>query len=246
MENCIHDLIDDNGIMTCLLCGEIVHKLILYDQERRYFNIKDSKSFSDPTRVQARKNEISGTIRKEDIETLGISDKIITIANGLYTSITKGQIFRGLSRKSMIFACVFYAYIISGSPQNYDDLSRLFGLSKKNAIKGIKTVNSKAPKDSEIHTTIITPNLLIQELMLKFNANKTQIDEVLILYEKIKNRSTDLNRSRPQSIASGITYYWLKESKIEIKLKDFAQISKLSELTINKVVKEINMILKTS
>ncbi len=81
--------------------------------------------------------------------------------------------------------------------------------------------------------------------MKKFNANKEQVSDVTTLYSRIKNRSTILNRSRPLSVAAGLVYYYTLLTKKDIPIKKFTEKVKLSELTVNKIAKEISKILKT-
>ena len=75
--------------------------------------------------------------------------------------------------------------------------------------------------------------------MKTFSANQKQKDEVVLLYKKTKNRSSNLNRARPNSIASGLIYFWIQTSGINITLKEFATKTNLSEITILKISKEI-------
>ncbi len=77
------------------------------------------------------------------------------------------------------------------------------------------------------------------------NSTPDQKKEVINLYARIKNRSSKLNRSRPQSVAAALTYYWIRKKKLDISLKDFAKKVDLSELTINKNAKEVALVLGT-
>ena len=217
--------------------------MITHEKEWRYYGPTDSRRNSDPNRVQIRKLD-ERNINK-DVENMGFSETIVTKADELYTQVTKGQIFRGNSRRAIVFACIFHAYKMSGKHQTPDHLVKLFGLSRKNGLKGLKIVNVNAPKDSKIHTTIITPVHLVHDIMNKFRASSEQKKEVIELYARTKNRSSKLNRSRPQSVAAAITYYWIKKKKIDISLKDFAKKVNLSELTINKNAKEVSLVLGT-
>ena len=81
--------------------------------------------------------------------------------------------------------------------------------------------------------------------MEKFDATEHQIEEVNTLYSKIHNKSSILNRSRPQSVASGLVRYYILMKGKDISMKEFKQKVKLSELTIEKMAKEISRILKT-
>ncbi len=241
---CTHEnTVVENGTKSCLLCGEELSKEIMHEKEWRYYGSTDSKRSSDPNRVQLRKSE-ERNINK-DVANMGFSEAIITTADKLYSQVTNGQIYRGNSRKAIVFACIFHAYKILGQHQTPENLIRLFGLNRKNGLKGLKIVNVNAPKDSKIHTTFITPVHLIHDVMDKFKATDEQKKEVIELYKKVKNRSSKLNRSRPQSVAASLTYYWICKTGIDITLKEFAKKVDLSELTIQKNAKEVSLVLKT-
>ena len=216
----------------------------MHEKEWRYYGSSDSKRSSDPNRVQIRKST-ERNIRK-DVENMGFSEKIINSADTLYTEVTKGQIYRGNSRKAIIFACIFHSYKMCGKHQTPENLIKLFGLNRKNGLKGLKIVNVNAPKNSKIHTTYITPIHLIHDIMGKFKATPQQKKEVIALYGLVKNRSSKLNRSRPQSVAAALTYYWIMKKKLDISLKNFAKKAELSELTINKNAKEVALVLNNS
>ena len=243
-DKCNHlNYVNEKGVDICTDCGEEVKTNLNYSKEWVYYGNSNSKNNSDPNRVQIRKNTDERTIYR-DVENMGFSHKIISEANNIYFQVTNGKIFRGNSRKAIVFACIFHAYKISGKPQSHDKLINIFNLTRKTGLKGIKHVNLYAPKNSELRTTYITPINLIEEIMEKFSATKSQIQEVIDLYNKIKNKSSRLNRSRPQSVASGLVYFWISKNNKDISIKKFTKIVSLSELTINKILIEIKNILK--
>ncbi len=241
---CFHEnVISEKGVSVCVDCGEEIHNKISHDKEWRYYGQSDTKHVSDPNRVQLRKIEERSIFR--DVENLGFSESIIAKANKIYSDVTQGKIFRGNSRKAIVFACVFHAYKMSGKPQSHDRLIQIFNLNRKTGLRGLKYVNLNAPKESKIRTTYITAKNLIDEIMEKFSATKDQTNEVMELYEKVKNKSSRLNRCRPSSLASSLVYYWICIKGKEITVKDFAKKVVLSELTINKIAKEISEVLET-
>ena len=79
--------------------------------------------------------------------------------------------------------------------------------------------------------------------MNKFSATLEQKLEVTHLYEQIHNKSSKINRSRPRSVAAGLIYYWMCVHNKNILLKDFIKFVKLSELTVDRLAKEIKDIL---
>lgn len=243
-ELCTHtDQVEENGIIICLECGEQLKRKINHEKEWRWYGSSDGKRTSDPNRVQMRKTEERSIIK--DVENLGFSESIVSEANNLYTQVTKGQIFRGDSRKAVIFACVYHAYKMANICQIPKNLMKTFGLTKKFSLKGLKIVSVYAPKDSPIHTTYITAVHHINDIMDKFSASDEQKLEVIELYKKTKNRSSKLNRARPQSVAASLTYYWICSKSMNISLKKFAQKSDLSELTIQKNAREVATVLGT-
>ena len=237
---CAHrDVTMENGVNICADCGEEIDRPILYTKDWAYYSAGSMRS--DPTRVHARKVE-EKTISK-DVAGMNFSDKIVSKANDIYMECTKGQIYRGGSRKAIIFACIFHAYKIMGNHQTPDSLIRVFGLTRKAGLKGMKIVNVNIPRDSEVHQTKISPDHIIGDIMGKFMATEEQVEEVCAIYTRIYNRSSKLNRARPQSVAAAVIYYWISKNNIQIDIKDFADNTNLSELTIKKNTKEVEKVI---
>lgn len=240
---CSHtNIIDENDTVLCLDCGEEISKNISYEKEWRYYGSTDNKNMSDPNRVQMRKNDDRNIYK--DVEKMGFSAKIVSMANEIYTQVTKRQIKRGNSRKSIIFACIFQSCKINGYPQSHEKLIKIFELSRKTGLNGLKHVALNAPKNSPIHTTYITPIHLIKDIMDQFSASVIHKEEVIELYNKIRNKDTRLNRARPLSTASGVLFHYITSKKKDISLKEFAKVVKLSELTIGRMAKLIANILE--
>lgn len=242
IKKCLHkDTRDMNGKFTCISCGEELRDVIGSNKEWRYYSGKDNKRASDPTRIQVRK--VTDKNIYKDVESLGFNEKILSTANDIYKKITNGKIFRGNSRKAIIFACIFNSFKINNDPQPYENLIRMFSLDKKTSLKGLKYVNLHIPQDSNIHVIQISPANLIISLLNNLNAGSISKNEILELYERIKNKSSNINRSRPQSVAAGLIFYWICKNNIPLTIKEFAKKTNLSELTIQKNVKEIKKVL---
>ena len=242
--SCLHlNIANETGIDVCIDCGEEITKKIHHTKEWRYYGQSDTRHSSDPNRVQIRKSDERSIYK--DVENMGFSDKIVSEANKIYFQVTQGQIFRGNSRKSIVFACIFHAYKLSGKPQSHEKLIHVFNLNRKTGLKGLKHVNLFAPKNSNIRITYITPINLVEEIMEKFSATAEQKKEVVELYHQIKNKSSRLNRSRPQSVAAGLVYFWIRNKQKDITLKQFTKKVSLSELTVNKIAKEISDVIGT-
>jgi transcription initiation factor TFIIIB Brf1 subunit/transcription initiation factor TFIIB len=241
-EECLHkNVIYENLTKICIECGIVIDKDLSYEKEWRYYGIMDTKHTSDPNRCNIRKNEDKSIYK--DVEKMGFSDKIISFANNIYEQVTQSKIYRGNTRKGIIFACIFHAYKCFENPQSCEHLIEIFEINRKIALKGLKYVNLNISKDSPFRGFQINTEHLIKEIMNKFNATEKQMEEVLELYEHIKDKSVLLNRSRPQSVACGIVRYYTLKKNPEISIDYFRSKINLSELTINKMVKEITRLL---
>jgi transcription initiation factor TFIIIB Brf1 subunit/transcription initiation factor TFIIB len=222
---------------VCEDCGMVIAKED--DPDNDILN-PVAKYNTDPKRCHARRYEEKGIYK--DVEKLGFSDKIVSIASMMYDQVTGGKIFRGNSRKGIIFACIFHAYKINNNPQSCEQLIEIFGIERKIGLKGLKFVNLNSPKDSKFRNYQISTEDIIREIMDKFNANDAQKVEAIGIYEKIRNRSSLLNRSRPQSVASGVVRYYILQKNKDISIDFFKSRVKLSELTITRIVGEIENI----
>ena len=240
-QDCKHsDLIDENGTVICLDCGEEIKKVISYEKEWRYYGSEDTRRNADPSRCQIRRNEDKSIFR--DVENLGFSEKITTGANDIYSRVTKGKIYRGNFRKSIVFACIFNSYKLTGKPITCEKLQEIFKLDKKVILRGLKFVSLNVPKDSQIRTRHITPVELIEDIITRTGIPTEDKTQIIEIYLKVQNKSSLLNRSRPQSFAAGLIYFWITENNKDVNIKEFIKKVKLSELTVSKISKEINRI----
>ncbi len=228
----------DRDRYTCLDCGEEVPPPA---SDKIPAKLTQGRIRLEPNRCQIRKNP-EKTIDR-DVQAYNFSESVVRTANSIFSETTNGKIFRGNSRKAIIFACVFHAYKILGTPQSCNSLIETFKLDRKVGLRGLKYVAMNAPKKSKLRTTHITPEDLVKEIMKKFSATPEQIKDVISLYAKIQNRSSILNRSRPQSVAAGLTYYYILSNHKSISCREFTKEVELSELTVTKITKEISRVL---
>lgn len=232
----------ENSSKICVDCGIVIEKDISYEKEWRYYGMLDTKHNADPNRCNIRKTEDKSIFK--DVDKLGFNDKIVIYANSLYEQVTNNKIFRGNIRKGIIFACIFQAYKFYDNPQSCEQLIEIFEINRKIALKGLKFVNLNISKNSQFNGFQIQTEHLIREIMCKFNANEKKITEILEIYNLIKNKSLLLNRSRSQSVACGLVRYYIQKKNPEISMEYFRSKVNLSELTINKIVKEITRLLE--
>lgn len=227
--DCLHEsIINEHGTSLCSSCGLEVQKS---------FDMNEMKHSIEPNRCFVRK--LKDKTIYQDLQNLNVSDHIKDIANDIYVEACKGKVHRGARRKAIVFASVFHAYKLDNNPQSCESLIKLFQMKRKDALKGLKFVNENSSKESPIRDVYITPEHLIREFLYNFHVSEEKRDEIITLYNDIKDKSVTLNRSRPQSVASGVIWYWICLNKKQINIKEFIKKVDLSELTVNKMAKEV-------
>lgn len=226
----------------CEDCGLELSKTIHFNKEWRYYGWSDNRNINDPNRCHIRKVDEKNIYK--DISNLNLPDNIVKEANVLYQHVVEKRIYRGNTRKAIIFACIFYAYKKIGNPQSCDILTKLFNIQKKDGLKGLKIVTMNSDNQMIKKSTYITPINIIKEIMRQFDAQECDIESVIKLYEKVKDKSAILSRARPQSVAAGIIRYYIVKNDRGITMSSFKEKVHLSELTINRIVREITNILE--
>jgi transcription initiation factor TFIIIB Brf1 subunit/transcription initiation factor TFIIB len=240
-KKCDHRKINEKN-NCCEDCGIQLTKDLFYDKEWRYYGPYDNRNVNDPSRCHFRKNEDKNIYK--DISSLNLPDNIVKEANRLYIHVVKDRIYRGNTRKSIIFACIFYAYKQFENPQSCDTLTKLFNITKKDGLKGLKIVTMNTTDKIVKKSTYITPINIIKEIMSQFDAHESDIESVIKLYDKVNRKSEVLSRARPQSVAAGLIRYYIIKQDREISMQDFREKVNLSDLTINRIVKEITRIIE--
>lgn len=230
------------------ICQQCKHLNVMTNQYNKVcidcgIEISDElmKNHIDTNRCNIRKETEKNIY--QDVKDMNISDKVIRVANELFTEITSDNIRRGNARRSIVFACVFQSYKILGKPQNPETLISLFHITKSAGMRGMKYLNKHVPKNSKIRTTHITPIDIIKDIIEKFNSSAEQEKSIINIYERIHHKSSMLNRSRPLSIAAGVIFYWIEKNKSNVSLEDFVKKVNMSAITIKKVANEVKRII---
>ncbi len=205
-------------------------------------NIDDEngKSSQDHLRCQYRKMAEKGI--RGDLTKLGIAPEVIDLADTYYFEVTKGEIKRSNLRKGIMFACVFQAYKDLGKHQTPDYLMNLFKISRRVMSKGLTYFYPRSNKRSG-DNGYITAEHFIPRIMETFNCKQEHIQAALKLYAQVKDKTTLFNSSNPQSVSSGLVYYYFKKINADIPGSTFGKAVGLSEITITKIASRIDEIL---
>jgi transcription initiation factor TFIIIB Brf1 subunit/transcription initiation factor TFIIB len=239
---CSHNnVIKEKNITICEDCGIELYEEISREQDWRYFGDSDSRSNSDPSRVQYRKSPEKGI--KKDLDRLGFPPDICELADKLYMTVTQGEVKRSELRRGIMFAVVFEAYKMKGNAKTPEELQKKFGLERKSMSQGITYYKMRIPREY-FNYEDITAKHFIPSIMKKLNVKEEHVQKVCLLYDKLKDVCI-INRSNPQSSSKSLVYYYLRRKKCNISAIRYGRIVSLSDVIILRIASEISRVLGT-
>lgn len=183
------------------------------------------------------------TIRLE-LENIGFSNEIINKAVDLHKKSGIGT-RRGRKRKQTIFYYVYAAYNALNIPIEPKGLAERCGLK----ISEISRAIPKCRSDSNNVPNVVlwSPiqyirecyDVILKKTDLRINFPENTLDDIIKMTEEIMRVEPTLLDQKPQTIAAAIVLYYLSINGININRKDFANLFKSSDMTINKIFKEV-------
>lgn len=193
----------DRGIITCSDCGEELESVLSNSSE---FKLQRCSIY----------HEKSGIYK--ELEKYNINNITIDIANELFMKISNGhnkKIFRGRSRKAIMYATVYYASWKSNHPISPDELMVIMNISRKQALNGLKRFAFTIPPELKYILTIVhTDDLVLDTVLQQIQLIPHHEAHVRRVYQHMKKNSVLFSKSRPRTIVSCILYVLCKELKV--------------------------------
>lgn len=242
------------GQTTCRHCGLVVPMEFLAGTSAG--SMLDKQQFrpewrnfgeGDSSRCYMRRQDKLRTVMG-DIVHLIRDPEVLSRANQLYFQVTKKDILRKSSRRGVIFACVFHAYKENGQARTPDELAIILNMRKKVVSKGLKYFYMQLSKTEQLNPVYITPfhffPTLWRQVGLTFDGPIAS--DLVNLFLKCHAKSSLMNRSNPQSVASAMVYYYLCSHSQAMTCAKFASIVNLSVITISRLASDISRIMGTA
>ena len=182
----------------------------------------------------------------EKCKKASIPEIIIKEAQSLYSIISSTKISRGANRKGIIAACVYFSCKDSKVPRSVNEIADVFDIKNTILTKGCKQfkeiiqmnkLNVKRVNDSDS----VTIDDFIVRFCSKLHLDASQISVIQHLSQKSQELSL-VNENTPPSMAAGCIYLYIKENKLEINKSDISEVCKISEVTINKCYKKLELL----
>jgi transcription initiation factor TFIIB len=178
----------------------------------------------------------------------GIPKMIIQDAMAYHKKISEARTYRGLNRDGIIAASIYIACRINDHPRTAKEIATMFHLDNTSATKGCKNATSIINQmENEMinneKTTLCkaTPQAFIERYCSKLSMNE-ELTKLCIFIALRIHKNNLIPENTPHSIAAGIVYFVAQICKLNISKKDVNDISRISEVTINKCYKKLESI----
>lgn len=174
----------------------------------------------------------------------GIPKIIIDDAIRYYDKISEAKTFRGLNRDGLLAASIYISFSINKNPRTSREIATIFNLDNTSATKGCKNaINILNDLEfdggvEQAQLTKTTPCSFIARYCSKLNVNQ-ELTKLCLFIAKIVETKKLIPENTPHSIAAGILYFVSLICNLNINKKDINNISKISEVTINKCYKKL-------
>jgi transcription initiation factor TFIIB len=181
----------------------------------------------------------------------GIPKIFIDNAMVIHKDISEQKMFRGLNRDGIKAASIYISCRLNECPRTAQEISEIFKLDKTSATAGCSmAVNilhnierSIAPNEQmNLHTT--TPSSFIDRYCSKLNINVELTRLSKFIAKKVETQNIILDNT-PHAIAAGIMFFISYNCNLNISKFEIKQICSVSEVTINKCFKKLDLIRNT-
>ena len=170
---------------------------------------------------------------------------IATTAKSLYRIISETKISRGSNRIGIIAACVYNACKECSVPRTINELSELFNIPSKIMTKGCKKYTEiMRLSKTDISRIQNAKSIDLDDFIERFSHNLSMEAKDIEIILKISELCQELHLisdNTPPSMAAGCIYLYVKKKGINITKADISDVCKISEVTVNKCYKKIEM-----
>ena len=167
--------------------------------------------------------------------------KISDIKHDDGTNKGKSVIIRGMNRKSIIAACVFYGAINQDFPLAPKDVADIFNLALTQVTKGIRHFETLLSTDTSVKNIESSdPSKFIKSYYAKLGLKREMIPIAIMITRNITELDIASNH-QPISIAAGSILLMSEYCNISVSKKKIAEVFKISEVTINKIYNKIKL-----
>jgi transcription initiation factor TFIIIB Brf1 subunit/transcription initiation factor TFIIB len=186
----------------------------------------------------------------------GINQSAIEATKNLYITLQDIGGRHGLSRDSILSACLYMALKQSGSPRKPKEIADIFGISSATFTKALKQMQelmavarqkgklSINSADNKAKSSSTRATEYIQLPLSRLPIPRTQLEHIRLLCTRVAEKADDSGLSQenmPPSLAAGCIAFVIKrcDSLDTISLTKIAEASEISIATLQKCLRRL-------
>jgi len=178
----------------------------------------------------------------------GIPKIFIDDAMIIHKDISEQKMFRGLNRDGMKSASIYISCRLNGCPRTSHEIAEIFRLDKQSATYGcsmavniLQNIERNIDPSQQTDLAITTPSSFIDRFCSRLNISHELTMLSKFIAKKIEEQSI-ISDNTPHSIAAGIIYFISQTCNLNITKLEIKNICSVSEVTINKCFKKLDII----
>jgi transcription initiation factor TFIIIB Brf1 subunit/transcription initiation factor TFIIB len=207
---------------------------------------EETRFFDDATAPLSTDHKAAKSIRKE-LDLLVLSEAVKDLADRIYAEKVGTNTYRSNVRQEVKFNCLFEAFKQLGIYKDPCEIAKMLKIKRKGMSRGILRCSFLCTGKETTQTMAITAVHLVPEMLTRNGVefDSSHIEDIARIHDYAKERSELLNRSKPQSIASSLVYFYLRKKDKDRKINkaDLAKNCGVSAMTISKLDAELEEIL---
>ena len=178
----------------------------------------------------------------------GIPKIFIDTAMTIHKDISEQKMFRGLNRDGITAASIYISCRLNGCPRTSHEIAEIFKLDKTSATNGcsmavniLHNIERNVEPSQQTDLCSTTPSSFIERFCSRLNINNELTLLSKFIAKKVESQNIILDNT-PHSIAAGIIYFISQNCNLNISKNDVKQICGVSEVTINKCFKKLDLL----
>ena len=177
----------------------------------------------------------------------GIPKIFIDNAMTIHKDISEQKMFRGLNRDGIKAASIYISCRLNDCPRTAHEIAEIFKLDKTSATTGcsmavniLHNIERNLEPENQTKLGITLPSSFIERYCsrLNFTSELTMLSKFIT--KKVEQRNM-ISDNIPHAIAAGIIYFVAYNCNINITKQNIKTICGVSEVTINKCFKKLEL-----
>jgi transcription initiation factor TFIIB len=177
----------------------------------------------------------------------GIPKIFIDNAMTIHKDISEQKMFRGLNRDGIKAASIYISCRLNGCPRTSHEIAQIFRLDKTSATNGcsmavniLHNIERDLDPSKQTELCVTLPSSFIDRYCSRLNFNPEQTMLAKFITNKIEQQHL-ITDNIPHAIAAGILFFVAYNCNNNVTKQDIKAISGVSEVTINKCFKKLEV-----